>query len=269
MSTTALPLAFPPSSSASRTLAIFARETRYEFVRALRTKAFSLSVLGFPVMFYILFGVMNRNETMHGGAIVAKYLLAGYAAFGVVGAALFGIGVGLAGERVSGWLELKRASPMPPLAYLLGKCVASVAFGLVIANVLCALGVFAAGVHVTLAQYLGVMAVSVLGGVPFACFGLLLAMLVPANAAPGIVNLIYLPMSYCSGLWVPIFALPRWLQHVAPWLPTYHLSQLMLQVFGYAQPGITAAQHAMALVGFALLFLGCAWVAFARMDADA
>jgi hypothetical protein len=29
-------------------------------------------VIGFPVMFYLLFGIMNRNETMHGGAIVAK-----------------------------------------------------------------------------------------------------------------------------------------------------------------------------------------------------
>jgi ABC-2 type transport system permease protein len=94
-------------------------------------------------------------------------------------------------------------------------------------------------------------------------------MLVPANAAPGIVNLIYLPMSYCSGLWVPIFLLPKWLQHLASWLPTYHLSQLMLRVFGYAQPGTTAAQQVVALLGFTLVFLGCAWIAFARADADA
>jgi ABC-2 type transport system permease protein len=111
--------------------------------------------------------------------------------------------------------------------------------------------------------------VCVLGGVPFACMGLLLAMLVPANAAPGIVNLIYLPMSYCSGLWMPIFLLPKWLQHAAPWTPTYHLAQLMLQVIGYAQPGEGAARHALALLGFSLLFLGCAWIAFARSDADA
>lgn len=265
---TALPLAYSPTLSLGCTLAIFARETRYEFVRAMRTKAFSLSVLGFPVMFYVLFAVMNRGEMTH-GALVAKYLLASYAAFGVVGAALFGIGVGLAGERVSGWLELKRASPMPPLAYLLAKCVASVAFGIVIANVLCMIGITAAGVHVSLAEYAGTMGMCVLGGVPFACFGLLLAMIVPANAAPGVVNLIYLPMSYFSGLWMPIFTMPKWIQHLAPWLPTYHLSQLMLRVFGYAQPGTTVARSISALLGFTLLFLGFAWLAFARADADA
>jgi ABC-2 type transport system permease protein len=266
MSTAALSLPYVPNR-AQRIAGIFAREIRYEFVRALRTKAFSLSVIGFPVMFYLLFGVMNRGEAMH-GQIVAKYLLASYAAFGVVGSALFGVGVGLAGERVSGWLELKRASPMPPLAYLAAKCVASVAFGLIIANILCAVGVMAAGVHLGLGDYLGICGISIVGGVPFACMGLLLAMLLPANSAPGIVNLIYLPMSYFSGLWMPISLLPKWIQHLAPWLPTYHLAQLMLRVIGYAQPA-AAARSVFALAGFSLLFLGCAWIAFARVDADA
>jgi|HubBroStandDraft_1064217.scaffolds.fasta_scaffold69871_2 ABC-2 type transport system permease protein len=266
MSSTALSL--PRSDRmTNRIFAIFARETRYEFVRAMRTKAFSLSVIGFPVMFYLLFGVMNRGDTVHGQA-VAKYLVASYAAFGVVGSALFGIGVGLAGERSSGWLELKRASPMPPLAYLAAKCVSAVAFGLIIASILCLVGTLAAGVHLTILEYLGICSMSVIGGIPFACMGLLLAMLLPANSAPGIVNLIYLPMSYCSGLWMPISLLPKWLQHAAPWLPTYHLAQLMLRVIGYANPAATMS-HIFALLGFALLFLGCAWIAFARSEADA
>ena len=125
MSTTALSLPYSYNRT-NRVVSIFLRETRYEFVRAMRTKAFSLSVIGFPVMFYLLFGVMNRGEAVH-GQIVAKYLVASYAAFGVVGSALFGIGVGLAAERSSGWLELKRASPMPPLAYLAAKCVSAIA----------------------------------------------------------------------------------------------------------------------------------------------
>src|SRR5215469_6050136 len=265
MSSTALSLPYP-YSTVNRILTIFLRETRYEFVRAMRTKAFSLSVIGFPVMFYLLFGVMNRGEAVH-GQIVAKYLMASYAAFGVVGSALFGIGVGLAGERASGWLELKRASPMPPLTYLAAKCVSAVAFGLIIASILCLLGIVAAGVHLSVWEYLGICGMSVIGGVPFACMGLLLAMLLPANSAPGIVNLIYLPMSYCSGLWMPISLLPKWMQHAAPWLPTYHLAQLMLHVLGYAQH--EALRHVAALLGFAMLFLGCAWIAFARSEADA
>jgi ABC-2 type transport system permease protein len=268
MSTAAIAVASVPSGSLSRTARIFVRETRYEFVRALRTKAFSLSVIGFPVMFYVLFGVMNQSATAHGDSI-AKYLLASYAAFGVVGSALFGIGVGLAGERVSGWLELKRASPMPALAYLTAKCVTSIAFGLIITTILCVVGITAAGVHLQAGEYLRLCGATAIAGVPFACMGLLLAMLVPANAAPGLVNLIYLPMSFCSGLWMPIFMLPKWVQHLAPWLPTYHAGQLMLSAIGYARAGSNAMQHIVVLAGFALLFLGCAWLAFARAELDA
>lgn len=266
MSTAAISIPFS-AATPQQHLKVFIRETRYEFVRAIRTKVFSLSVIGFPVMFYVLFAVMNRGETVH-GQILAKYLLATYSAFGVVGAALFGIGVGLASEKASGWLELKRASPMPPLAYLAAKCVASVAFGLVIAGILCVIGTLGAGVHLSASEYVRICAISVAGGIPFACMGLFLAMILPANSAPGIVNLIYLPMSYCAGLWFPISSLPKWLQHAAPWLPTYHLGQLMLTGIGYAQPGGTS-QHIFALFGFTLLFLGAAWAAFARSETNA
>ncbi len=269
MATTALPLPIASPGSLGRTLRLYLREIRFELLRATRNKTFALSVIGFPTMFYLLFGVANRGESMHGGVNVAKYLLAGYAAFGMVGAALFGIGVGLAMERTSGWLELKRASPMPPLAYLVARCAMAIVFSVIIVSLLCAIGIGLAGVHLSVAEYGRMLAVTVLGSVPFAGLGLLLAMVLPPNAAPGIVNMIYLPMSYCSGLWAPFAFLPHWLQHVAPWLPTYHLSQLMLRIMGYAQPGDSLLRHVLALIGLTLLFLGIASFAFKRADADA
>lgn len=95
--------------------------------------------------------------------------------------------------------------------------------------------------------------------------GLLLALLIPASAVPGAVNLIYLPMSFCSGLWMPLSALPKWLQHIAPALPTYHLAQLMLGIFGYAQPD-SVSSHWMSLAGFTLLMFGLAWLVFQRCE---
>ena len=102
----------PAATGFVNTLAIFRKETKYEFLKLMRTKSFSLSTIGFPVMFYVLFGIANRNASS-GNIHIAKYMLGGYACFGLIGAALFGIGVGLAGELAAGWLELKRASPMP------------------------------------------------------------------------------------------------------------------------------------------------------------
>ena len=249
---------------AAPALPIYWKETKYEFLKLLRTQSFSLSVIGFPVMFYVLFGIANRHA-YDGGVSIAKLLLGGYACFGVIGAALFGIGVGLANELGQGWLELKRASPMPVMAYLVAKCVTAVAFGLIIVTILILIGVNFAGVSLTPIEVVKMVGIAVVGSVAFASLGLLLALLVPANAAPGVANLIYLPMSFLGGLWIPIRALPRAVQKIAPFLPTYHLSQLMLSIFGYRDE-ISMQTHWGGLAGFTMLMLGICWAVFNRQE---
>ena len=248
----------------THTLSIFRKETKYEFLKLMRTRSFSLSTIGFPVMFYVLFGIANRNATA-GNIHLAKYMLGGYACFGLIGAALFGIGVGLAGELAAGWLELKRASPMPAPAYLFAKCASAVAFGLIIVSTLTAIAVSFGGVSLTFSELIKMLGMTIVGSVCFASMGLLLALIVPANAATGIVNLIYLPMSFLSGLWMPIKFMPHWLQGIAPALPTYHLSQLMLHIFGYGD-SMSLATHWNALIGFTLLMLGLSWLIFHRRE---
>ena len=247
---------------------VFSKETRYEFLKLLRAKTFSLSILGFPVMFYVLFGLSNRH-VVFGGVSIAKLLLAGYSCFGLVGAALFGIGVGMATERSVGWLEVKRASPMPPAAYLVAKCITAIAFGLLIVSVLVVLGVLFGDVHLSAVELSHMMLVTVAGSLPFAAMGLLLAQIVPAAAASGIVNLLYLPMSFVSGLWMPIENLPHFVQRIAPLFPTYHLAQLMMTVFGYQRPGGTILGHCLNLAGFTALMLLLSWRVFERAEQKA
>jgi ABC-2 type transport system permease protein len=249
------------------TLTIYRKETQYEFLKLMRTRSFSLSVIGFPVMFYTLFGIANAHAFSH-GIPIAKYLLAGYSCFGLIGAALFGIGVGLAGERAAGWLEVKQASPMPPMAYLTAKCATAVAFGLIIVCILTVMGVTLAHVQLTAMELAKMFGVAVVGSISFASMGLLLALIIPANAAPGIVNLIYLPMSFASGLWMPIDVLPKFVQKIALVLPTYHLSQLMLTIFHY-QDHNSLASHWRALFGFTAIMLGLAWLRFNRSQQNA
>ena len=127
---------------------VLRKETRYEFLRMLRLRVFSLSVVGFPVMFYLLFGTLNSHTEY------ARYLLASYSCFGMVGAALFGLGAGVAMERVQGWLELKQASPMPRFAYLAAKTVSCAAFAMVIICLLSLIGITLCGVHMTIVEFL-------------------------------------------------------------------------------------------------------------------
>ncbi|MGA7540540.1 MAG: ABC transporter permease [Steroidobacteraceae bacterium] len=255
--------AFPsPPTELLRPIRILLKETQYELARLLRTRAYSLSVIGIPVMFYLIFGMANRG---HRGA---QYLIAGYACMGVVSACLFGIGLALALERAQGWLDLKRASPMPRVAYLGAKVVSCAAFGLIIAIVLVLLGTTLGGVTVTAREAASLAGVVLAGAIPFTAMGFLIAYLVPPNAGPAVINLFYLPLSFASGFWMPVRDLPQWLQAVAPALPTYHLAQIALAIFGFA-PSTGMALHWGVLGGFTVLMLAAAWITFVRSEAKA
>jgi ABC-2 type transport system permease protein len=236
-------------------LRILLKETQYELTRLLRSRAYSLSVIGFPVMFYLIFGMANRGKP------AALYLVAGYTCMGVVSACLFGIGLMLALERAQGWLDLKRASPMPRLAYIGAKVASSAAFALIIAALLILLGTALGGITVTATQAASLAGLAIAGSIPFAAMGFFVAYLVPANAGPGIINLIYLPLSFASGFWMPVSMLPHWLQVLAPALPSYHLAQIALVCVGLA-PANGMALHWAVLGGFTLLMLAAAWITF-------
>lgn len=250
---------------APSTVRILVNEIRFEILRSLRTRAFSLSAIGFPVMFYSLFGLMmNRHETV-AHVDVAKYLLGSYAVFGALGAAIFGIGIGVALDRTAGWLELKQASPMPPLAYLLSKCCMAMVFSVIIVSILTVLGVAFGHVHITGVEFARIAGIAVVAAVPFSCLGLALAFTVPPNAASGVAQMIYLPMSFLSGLWIPLRFLPTVLQKIAPIFPAYHLSEMMHHALGAESQG-TLTSHIVGLLGFALLMIGVTWIAIQRRE---
>jgi len=249
--------------SMGRTVSIYAKEAKYEFLKLLRLPIYSLSTILFPLMFYVLFGLLLNRGHEQNGVMVAAYLIATYGTFGVMGASLFGFGVGLAGERGLGWLEVKRASPMPPSAYFAAKTVVCMAFSLIIVLALLTLGFVFGGVHLALKQTLELIGTLVLGSGTFCAMGMAIGYFAGPTSAPAIVNLLYLPLSFASGLWIPIDMLPRLLQRVAPFLPPYHLGQLALGVVGVPTTG-SALGHWQALVGFALISLGIARIGFQR-----
>jgi len=248
---------------AGHTLTIYLKEAKYEFLKLLRLPVYSLSTILFPVMFYVLFGLLLNRGHEAAGVLVSAYLIATYGTFGVMGASLFGFGAGLAGERGLGWLQVKRASPMPPFAYFAAKTAVCMTFSLIIVLLLLTLGVVFGGVHLAVGQAVQLVGTLVLGASTFCAMGLAIGYFAGPTSAPAIVNLLYLPLSFASGLWIPIDMLPRFMQRIAPFLPPYHLGQLALSVVGAGTKGSTIG-HWEALAGFALICLGIARIGFQR-----
>lgn len=245
-------------------LRIYALEAKYEFLKVVRLPMYAIPTLAFPLLFYGIFGIAMAERFAGAQArYLSTYMMASYGCFGVMGAALFGFGVGVAVERGQGWMLVKRATPMPPFAHLWGKLAMALVFGTLIVLCLFTLGATAGGVRLALWQWPALAAVCVAGAIPFGAFGLAIGYLAGPNSAVPIVNLLYLPMAFASGMWIPIDSLPETMQRVALWLPSYHYAQLALAVIG-ADRGGPVAVSAAALAGFAALSLAVAWVAYRR-----
>jgi ABC-2 type transport system permease protein len=264
MSATAAVLSNPGiERSASHTAEIYLKEAKYEFLKNLRLRVYTASVISFPLMFYVLFGlVLNSKETI-GVTSVPTYLIATYGTFGVMGASLFGTASGLAADRGLGWLQVKRASPMPPFAYFAAKVILSMIFSAIVVSLLLVLGISFGGVRLPFAQMAGLLGTLVAGSLPFSAMGLAIGYFAGPNSAPAVINMFYLPLSFCSGLWVPYMFLPKLVRQIALALPSYHLSQLALGVVGAGRHE-SAATHWEVLFAFTLICLGVARIGFQR-----
>lgn len=222
-----------PRVDAARRLRSHAMEVKAECLRMLREPMFVLPTVLFPALFYLLFGVLLNR----GNAGAAQYLLATYGVFGVIGAAMFGFGVTIAIDRQRGLLQLKRVLPVPVGAPLLAKTLMAMVFALAVSVILGLIATFAAGVQLAPSQWALLLAVNMLGAVPFCAIGMLVGTFVSGNAAPALLNLLYLPMAFLSGLWIPLTMLPELIGKLAPVWPAYHLAQLALKVVGLDQGG--------------------------------
>ena len=243
---------------------VYWMEAKCEFLKLLRMRTYSLSTVMFPLMFYCFFGLAMGKAEMPGAPMsMARYLLATYGAFAVVGATLYAFGVGIAVERGLGWLEVKRASPMPPAAYFIAKGVVSMTFGAIVVALLFALGAAFGDVRMPAGQWLALAGTLVAGSIPFCALGLAIGNFAGPNSAPATVNMIYMPLAFLAGLWIPLEFLPAALRQIAPLLPTYHFAQLALGVLHAPTQG-TPIGHIGALAVFTLIFAGIAWFGNSR-----
>ncbi|MBO9663667.1 ABC transporter permease [Dokdonella sp.] len=238
-------------------------EAKHEFLRLLRTPMFCIPTLVFPAMFYLLFGVMLNRGNAAGALTPAVYFLASYGVFGVMAPGLFGFGVSVALDRDQGWLTLRRALPLPPGAYLVAKLAMAMLFAALVFVLLATIAVTVAGVRLPAPTWALLFVVEVCGVLPFCAIGLFVGSVVGGQAAPALINLIYLPMSFLSGLWIPLLVLPAILRDAAPLWPAYHLGQLAYAAVG--QPAVgSVVVHVAALAAVTLFFLALARRRLAR-----
>jgi ABC-2 type transport system permease protein len=231
MSALSLQLPSTTSMTTSRLLYAYWSEARLEILRTLRNPGFVFPTIALPVLLYVFFGVViPGSRTTAPPPDIALKVLSGFAMFSAIGPGMFGMGIGFAMEREYGTFTLKRALPMPPAANLIAKVLTSGVLALIAMTLLIFCAIQWGHVDLSVDQVARFVLVGALGVMPFCAFGLLIASFVSGQAAPAVVNLIYFPMIYLSGLFP--FPLPAAMQTAAAFWPAFHLNQLSLAALG-------------------------------------
>ena len=196
---------------------------RFELVRTFRNVRLLIFALGFPLGLYLVIAGPNRHVQDLGGSGISLplYYMVGLVAFGAM-MSLISSGARIASERTEGWTRQLRITPLPARAYLRAKLATGYAMALTTIVLLSSAGLVL-GVRLPAVRWLEMVALLLIGLLPFAALGVLLGHLLTADtigpAAGGLVSLLAL----VSGNWFPLG--DGLLQDVAQFLPSYWLVQ--------------------------------------------
>jgi len=228
-------------------------QTRSEIRMRWRIPAFSLTSLALPVLFFTFFGLPFARQTLPGGVSLGAFLLASFAAYAVGSVMVYGFGIGVATERGMKIDLLMRATPVPPAIVILAKVLNALVFSGISIVVLIVYGVLVGGVRQDLTVWIVMIVRLLAGSLPFIALGFAIGYSSGPHAAPALANLIYLPLAFASGLFMPVSQLPGFVQRIAPYLPAYHYGQLAWGAVGApTEPVLTSLTW---LAGYTAVFL--------------
>jgi ABC-2 type transport system permease protein len=234
---------------------VLVAQTRASVLSLWRVPAFTISGLLLPLMLFGFFGLRNPGSAI-AGTTAGPFFLASFGAYAVGSMMVFNFGLGVAGERAAKIDLLFRASPLPPLLYLVAKVITGIVFALLSLLLLFAFGTIAGGIRLGPALWVTIIARLLVGALPLIGLGFAIGYRAGPGAAPGVANLIYLPMSFASGLFTPLESMPAAIQRIAPLLPTYHVGQLAWGAVGArAESPLVSALW---LAAYAVLFFAIA-----------
>ena len=240
-------------------LPMLAQQLKSALLISWRTPAFSLTSLVLPTILFVFFGLPRVNQTQS-GVNAGAFLLASFGAYGATSVMLFSFGIGIAQQRATKSDLLIRATPVRPWIYLTAQALDAMFFALGTLLVLFLFGFAVGGIRLDALVWANLTWRLLAGSIPFIGLGFAIGYLTSANAAPAVLNLVYLPMAFASGLFIPADGLPSFIRALAPFLPTYRYGQLAWSAVGvHTDPLLT---NVLWLVAYAVAFFAVALRAY-------
>lgn len=210
------------SSTPGRDLGLVAWQIRYEQRAFWRNRARSFFTFVFPLMFLVIFASINKGQHLsgRGGVPYDDFFVPGILAYGVIATTFLNMAISTAILRDEGVLKRMQGTPLPRWAYVGARIGSTILIVVAITIVMLALGAAAYGVHIRASTLPGLIVTLILGTAAFTTLGIGITRFIPsAEAAPAVVNIAILPLTFISSVWFPTTGLPKWLQDIAKFFP--------------------------------------------------
>ena len=212
------------------------RRTAIEVKQFFREREAIVFVFLFPIILLGIFSAaFGDGDVVEGsGVSVAQYYLPGMIASGIFLSSFQSLAVTITMERDDGTLRRLRGTPMPPIAYFIGK------IGLVIVTSVLQFGLLLIFAKVVIgidlpsdgARWLRLVWIFALGAAAGSLLGIAFSV-VPRSgrSAAAVVTPVVLVLQFISGVFFVYYELPSWMQSVASVFPLKWLAQGMRSVF--------------------------------------
>jgi ABC-2 type transport system permease protein len=185
---------------------IVASELWYQQLAYWRNPVSAFFTFFMPVMFLVIFASLY-GASHYDGFKLDQYFIPGIMTFGVISACYTNISITLATQRELGILKRFRGTPLPPWAYMVVTVLNCVLRALILVAITLGAGVAFYGFILPGHAIAPLVMIVVLGAATFCALGVAITVLIPnADAAPAVVNGIYLPLMFISGTFFPLSA---------------------------------------------------------------
>ncbi|WP_436763404.1 ABC transporter permease [Streptosporangium sp. V21-05] len=228
------------------------RLTKAEIKLCVREKTGPLWGVGFPLVLLIILGnvpVLREPVEAGGGLTYFDLYVPVIILFNLAILALTALPTILAGYRENGVLRRMRTTPVGPARVLAAQLVANLAIALVAVTLFLAVARLGFGVH--LPRNLAGFAVGwLLAAAALLSIGLMITALAPGRGpATAIGTVLFFPMMFFAGLWVPISQMPPLMRDISHYTPLGAGMRAFQEAafeghFPSAQPLLTLAGYA-------------------------
>jgi ABC-2 type transport system permease protein len=227
---------------------LFLHEIRVQQLLFWRNREAAFFSFLFPILLLVLIGSVYGDEPIE-GVNAPTYLLIGLLGYGVSANAFAALAITLVVRREAGLLKRVRGTPLGPGRYLAAVIVSTVVvIGLeVLAQLLL-------GVYVLDADWpdrpLALAFAALIGSAAFAALGLAVTTVVrTADGSSAVVNAIYLPMAFISGVFFSTEEMPGFLRAISEVLPLTYFLELLRASFVPGESYTASALVAVCLWG--------------------